>query len=491
MRMNAAEVLLAGGDDAGTAIVCAATSLRRGELRAEVARGAAVWRARGLSRGERVAIKLVDGIDWVMAYLSVIWAGGVAVGVNPRVPADEWQAILASADFRFILSQEAEDTAPASELIDLVDWRDELAAAAPELPRAMEGDEPGALGPLLGDERQAEGGRPRAADRARGRPRRRRRRSASVQATGSIASSKLFFAYPLANSVFTGLRLGATVILDPGWPSARGVAAIAMRQRPDVLFSVPSLYRNLLKEGLAGPLANCGVRRYVSAGEALPANLRDQWKRQTGCTIVDGYGASETLVLVLVDTARDEGCKPRRASRSRRSARRARQRPARVLVHGPTVALGYWRRPAAQAEQFVAGGFTPVGPVRCGRATRAGASPVASDSLVKVHGRWVESGRARAAHRRGLPLAGRDRRRRVADDDGVEAVALFYVAVADAPSIDAARCASTPIACRRTSGRAGCMRSRPCRAPPPASSCGAACAICTRCSRHNADDGRP
>ena len=39
------------------------------------------------------------------------------------------------------------------------------------------------------------------------------------------ASSKLFFSYPLANSVFTGLKLGATVILD------RAVAERAGRRR--------------------------------------------------------------------------------------------------------------------------------------------------------------------------------------------------------------------------------------------------------------------
>ncbi len=94
------------------------------------------------------------------------------------------------------------------------------------------------------------------------------------------ASSKLFFAYPLANCIFTGLKVGATIILDPQWPTAQGVVASIMARRANVLFSVPSLYRNLLKEGLAGQLAQCGVRLYVSAGEALPATLRDEWKRQ-------------------------------------------------------------------------------------------------------------------------------------------------------------------------------------------------------------------
>ena len=35
-----------------------------------------------------------------------------------------------------------------------------------------------------------------------------------------FASSKLFFAYPQTNALFAGLKLGATVILDPQWPTA-------------------------------------------------------------------------------------------------------------------------------------------------------------------------------------------------------------------------------------------------------------------------------
>jgi acyl-coenzyme A synthetase/AMP-(fatty) acid ligase len=438
MRMNAADVLLAGGDDAGIAIVCAEASRRRSELRAEVARGAAVWHAHGLSRGERVAIKLVDGIDWVVAYLSVVWAGGVAVGVNPRVPADEWQSILAAADFRFILSQEVEatTTTPAPERVDLVDWRNALAAAAPELPCAMAGDEP-----ALWVHSSGTSGKPKAVVHAH-------RLAHEIARVGQerlgirpgdrlYASSKLFFSYPLANGVFTGLRLGATVILDPGWPNARDVAAIAMRQRADVLFSVPSLYRDLLKEGLAGQLANSGVRRYVSAGEALPANLRDEWKRQTGCTIVDGYGASETLVLVLVDTGEGDGLETSPGFEVEPLGATSAATPCRVLIKGPTVALGYWRRPEAQAEHFVGGGFAPsdlFDAVGAGRWRFAGRD----DSLVKVHGRWVDlvelEQRIAVACRWLADTAAVA----VADEDGVEAVALFYVALADAPAIEAA-----------------------------------------------------
>ena len=106
------------------------------------------------------------------------------------------------------------------------------------------------------------------------------------------------------------------MILDPQWPTAASVAATVAAQRPTVLFSVPSLYRNLLHEG-AGAAAShaAGVRLCVSAGEALAAaSLRDAMDgAQTGLAIVDGYGASETLVLVMLDTTASRASSRRRA----------------------------------------------------------------------------------------------------------------------------------------------------------------------------------
>src|SRR5581483_9812654 len=104
-----------------------------------------------------------------------------------------------------------------------------------------------------------------------------------------FASSKLFFAYPLGNSFFAGMKIGATVVLDPQWPTAQSVAETVMRHRPTVLFSVPALYRNLIKAGLARTLGE-HLRVCVSAGEALPPSLREEWMKQTGITIANGFG---------------------------------------------------------------------------------------------------------------------------------------------------------------------------------------------------------
>ena len=57
-------------------------------------------------------MKLPDGIDWAIAWLGAVWAGGVAVGVNPRIPAAEWQAVLDEAHFALIVAESTGDTPP-------------------------------------------------------------------------------------------------------------------------------------------------------------------------------------------------------------------------------------------------------------------------------------------------------------------------------------------------------------------------------------------
>jgi acyl-coenzyme A synthetase/AMP-(fatty) acid ligase len=445
--MNAAQSVLADHAADRLALVCGNEQLTRGALRDLVARAGAAWRDRGLARGERVAIKVPDGIDWIIAYFGAIWAGGVAVGVNPRVPAIEWRAILDAAGFRFILADTADDT-PApwnAALVSLDDWRSRLARSAPCAAESMHAEEP-----ALWVHSSGTSGRPKAVvhpQRIAGEIERVGRERLGLTADDRIyASSKLFFSYPLANCVFTGLKLGATVILDPQWPTAQGVVSSIIARRANVLFSVPSLYRNLLKEGFAAQLAQCGVRLYVSGGEALPSTLRDEWKRQTGLTIVNGFGASETLILVLVDSDDGRGLraspgvdvKPLSETASGTSTDApGTVAPRRILVRGSTVALGYWNRPDAQAEHFRDGGFSPSDLFEHidGDAWRFAGR---EDSLVKVRGRWVDLVELEQQIALACPGMAEAAAVAVPDEDGVDAVALFFVARPDAPLLDAA-----------------------------------------------------
>jgi len=428
-RFNAARTLLGAHDLARPALVCGDATLTRGELRELVARTAAVFAAHGLVPGDRVAIKLSDGFDWVIAFLGAQWAGLVAVAVNPRIPAPEWHYILDEAGFSVIVTETIDDTPLpwAARLWRVDDWRREVDAAAPVDARPMDGE-----APAFWCHSSGTSGKPKAVvlahlyaehiDQVS-------REGIGIRADDRLyASSKLFFAYPQTNALFAGLRLGATVILDPQWPTAAGVAAAVQRHRPTVLLSVPSLYRNLLHEGLAPGVAQAGVRLCVSAGEALPASVREAWRAQTGLAIVDGYGASEAMVLVMLDRGDGRGFQPSPGITIEPvDADAPAGVPTRLKIRAPMLALGYLDRPQAQAESFRDGAFCPADlweRLPAGGWRFAGRE----DSLVKIRGRWVNL--IELAEQLGAQAPGLIEGAAVCvpDADGVDAVAFFYVA---------------------------------------------------------------
>lgn len=428
--LNAAALLLSAAGDDGVALACGGQQLTYAELRDRVARAAAVWHSRGLRPGDRVAIKLPDGIDWVVAFLGTIWAGGVAVAVNPQIPPAEWHYILEEAGFNVILAERADDTpAPWRERVILVEeGRRAVAAAQPTPPHPASDDTAAFWCHSSGTS-----GKPKAVVHGHGFAREiervSRERLGITPADRLFATSRLFFSYPQTNSLFAGLKIGATVILDPRWPTAASAVETVEQLRPTVFFSVPSLYRNLLHAGLAPRLAAAGVRLCVSAGEALPASLRAAWRDACGLPMVDGYGASETLVLVLTAADGDDGLQPSPGIEIHPLDPEAAAAgiPTRLRIRVSTLALGYLDRPIAQAESFRDGAFCPADLFL---RTQGGGWRFAGreDSLIKIKGRWVnlvELEEKLAAGVPGLLEAGCVC---VPDADGVDCVALFYVA---------------------------------------------------------------
>jgi acyl-coenzyme A synthetase/AMP-(fatty) acid ligase len=100
--------------------------------------------------------------------------------------------------------------------------------------------------------------------------------------------------------------------------------------------------------------------------------------------------------------------------------------PTRLLLRCQTLALEYHGRPAAAAGSFRDGAFCPADLfVRDGEGWRFAGR---EDSLVKVRGRWVDL--AALEERLGADLPGLREAAAAcaADADGVDAVALFFVA---------------------------------------------------------------
>lgn len=403
MALNAAERLLSAGRDDAVAIECGEARMTYRALRESVARAAGAWQAMGVSPGQRVIVFAPDSIDWVVAYLGAIHAGAVAIGVNCRLAMNEFAPIVAESEVSAVWCEAAHGEAIAALVAALpapprvvvsaernAGWQASLAAAQAIAPVPRDEEDPALWIGTSGTT-----GVPKGvihAQRCVVDPHAFARGVLGLSAADRLyASSKLFFAYALGNSLFAGLRAGATVILDREWPTPERVVEMVARHRPTLLFSVPTLYHKMLQSGGATRLADAGIRHFVSAGEALPAAVRAGWQRATGRAPVSGYGTSETLCLMLY-CDRDDGSlapTPMTAMQLRGAPPDA-SAPCRILVRHSTVALGYWRRPEAQADGFADGWFSPgdlflVRPD--GRLDFAGRN----DDMLKIAGQWVST----------------------------------------------------------------------------------------------------
>jgi len=437
--INAAACLFETGEEGHTAVECGERAVSYGQLRQAVARAAGAWQSLELASDERVVIYAPDSIEWVEAYLGAIWAGGVAMAVNPRLALEELGPILVESGVRLVWT--TAELAPAllawSErqqrplqvaaigAAGCVDWSAACASARPAPPvlrRAADmalwigtsgttGTPKGVIhthgvtGPCAAFAREILGAGPQ--DRL-------------------YASSKLFFAYALANSLFAGLRLGATVILDSEWPSAARVAEMVEKHCPTLVFCVPTLYHKMLQTGDAELLAARGIRHFVSAGEALPALLRAEWEAAAGSAPISGYGTSETLCLMLYCDSRSGQLKPTPLTEVRHDAL-APELPQRVWVRHPALARGYWERPKEQADGFREGWFSP-GDMFVRHQDRLEFTG-RNDDMLKIAGQWVSTQWVEQELRaacgdsiEALAAVG------IKSDDGLTAIAAFLIA---------------------------------------------------------------
>ncbi|MFE1413166.1 AMP-binding protein [Streptomyces sp. NPDC058746] len=115
----------------------------------------------------------------------------------------------------------------------------------------------------------------------------------------------LAFTFGLGGLVVFPLSVGASTLLVEQ-ASPEGLAGLVEEYGVTVLFTAPTAYRAIMAAGAVGRLA--GLRRCVSAGEALPAAVWEEFHAATGLRIIDGIGSTEMLHVFLA--AADEDIRP-------------------------------------------------------------------------------------------------------------------------------------------------------------------------------------
>jgi len=115
----------------------------------------------------------------------------------------------------------------------------------------------------------------------------------------------LAFTFGLGGLVVFPLRVGASTLLLERATTAELADAVE-KFGVTVLFTAPTAYRALLRDGQTGKLGS--VRRCVSAGEHLPLEVWQQYFETTNMRIINGIGATEMLHVFIA--AADDDIKP-------------------------------------------------------------------------------------------------------------------------------------------------------------------------------------
>ena len=121
-----------------------------------------------------------------------------------------------------------------------------------------------------------------------------------------FSAAKLFFAYGLGNGMTFPFYAGASVVLMRERPTPEACGRVLSTFNPTLYFGVPTLFNATLA---AAPdirtQTSSRLRLCVSAGEALPEDVGRRWQERYGVPIVDGLGSTEMLHIFLCNPVDD------------------------------------------------------------------------------------------------------------------------------------------------------------------------------------------
>jgi long-chain acyl-CoA synthetase len=173
-----------------------------------------------------------------------------------------------------------------------------------------------------------------------------------------LAAPPLFHIFGLNATLGLVLREGGTAVLVERFDPVATLDLVA-RHRVTVLPGAPPMFQAWL--GAPGEPDLSSVRLAVSGAAPLPPAVLEAFRDRFGITIWEGYGLTETSPAVTTTALGDEarpgsiglpfpGVQVRLIDES--SAEVEEGDPGQIVIRGPNVFAGYWRRPEETAAAF-------------------------------------------------------------------------------------------------------------------------------------------
>jgi malonyl-CoA/methylmalonyl-CoA synthetase len=336
-----------------------------GEIDARATRLARTLVARGLGRGDRLAVYLPNSPTFIDLFLACTRLGVVLVPMNILYREREATHILRDAEPAALV---LDGDPPAREMpavwpLEILCAEAAHASTDPLAPQAGD-DDAAVLVYTSGTTGAAKGAvithNNLAANAAN--------LVTSWQFTSAdrlLLSLPLFHVHGLANGLHCWLASGARMRLLPRF-DRQAIEAELLAFRPTVFFGVPTMYTRLC-ETAPEPASRIGAaaRLFVSGSAPLPPPVFAAFRERFGHDILERYGMTETLMTLSNPYAGRRlpgtvgrplpGVSVRIVGAGGEDVSCGGE--GELWVRSPTVCAGYWRRPDATTAAFAGGWF--------------------------------------------------------------------------------------------------------------------------------------
>jgi len=120
-----------------------------------------------------------------------------------------------------------------------------------------------------------------------------------------LSVPKMFFGYGRDGTIVFPFRVGASAVLYPDRFTPELIFEQIKTHKPTILVQVPTAMRQILRTDTNSRPDFNSIRLCTSAGEALSTELYHEWKRETGCEVLDGIGSAEMYYVYISNTLDD------------------------------------------------------------------------------------------------------------------------------------------------------------------------------------------
>jgi long-chain acyl-CoA synthetase len=350
------------------------TAVSYGLLDAASARVAGMLAANGVGRGDRVGVMLPNVPYFPIVYYGILRLGAIVVPMNVLLKRREVAYYLgdSGADAVFAWHGFAADAeAGAGEagvrcmLVVPGEFDQLVAAAAPVEEVAGVGESDTAV--ILYTSGTT--GSPKGAELTHANLTRNAEVSAGLFGLDggaiTLGALPLFHSFGQTCAMNATIRAGGCLTLIPRFDPVKALEII-QRDRVTVFEGVPTMYSAMLEVPNRGDYDTSTLQVCASGGASMPVELMRGFEAAFGCTILEGYGLSETspvasfnqpdrerkvgsigtpipgVEMKLVD---DAGVEP------------ATGEVGEIVIRGHNLMKGYWRRPEATAEAIDGDGW--------------------------------------------------------------------------------------------------------------------------------------